>query len=31
MAVKGRLDLVVTPSRPTQLKNIAEPMWAYAL
>ena len=29
--VKGRLDLAVTDLGPTQLKNIAEPMRAYAL
>src|SRR5271169_6787090 len=29
--VKGRLDLAVTDLGPTQLKNIAEPMPAYAL
>src|SRR5271163_3983779 len=29
--VKGRLDLAVTDLGPTQLKNIAEPIRAYAL
>ena len=29
--VKGRLDLAVTDLGPTQLKNIAEPVWAYSL
>ena len=29
--VKGRLDLAVTDLGPTQLKNIAEPIWVYRL
>jgi class 3 adenylate cyclase len=29
--VRGRLDLAVTALGPMQLKNIAEPVWAYSL